>query len=72
MKFIFKNLPSEVGGIRENSECIQLKRYKRQSDFLICSLAVRDYQTKNLHIHLSLQDLDISRSYEGMCSFKPP
>ena len=36
MKFIFKNLPSEVGGIRENSECIQLKRYKRQSDFLIC------------------------------------
>ena len=37
MKFIFKNLPSEVGGIRENSECIQLKRSKRQSDFLICS-----------------------------------
>ena len=67
MKVIFKNLPSVAGGTRENSECIQLKRSKRQSDFLIW-----DSQTKNLHIHLSLQDLDISRLYEGMCSFKPP
>ena len=37
MKVIFKNLPSVVGGTRENSECIQLKRSQRQSDFLICS-----------------------------------
>ena len=37
MKVIFKNLPSVVGGTRENSEFIQLKRSKRQSDFLICS-----------------------------------
>ena len=56
MKVIFKNLPSVAGGTRENSECIQLKRSKTQSDFLIW-----DSQTKNLHIHLSLQDLDISR-----------
>ena len=62
MKFIFKNLPSEVGGVRENSECIQLKRYKGSQTSWFAPLAVRDYQTKNLHIRLSLKDLDIGRS----------
>ena len=52
MKFIFKNLPSEVGGTSENSECIQLKRYKRQLDFLTLA-AHRKGCTLLSHLKLS-------------------